>query len=355
MLQRTKYHKSDDYIKYNPNPTNSFQSSKYHHKKKSGATKKASNPWKKKNSSKNWNKENDQNYLNYDYYYIPKEKKEKNNYYNSARYNKYYQKNEKCENFEKNKNDKKMSFDNDATTQSNSSSHEHEHEEVYEDKNIINNNINKGIMNKSQEIANYKTNNQFQIIDINIGNNDSNIINNNNIIEKNSNNFNNIIFNGFKNLNLNSNQNIINNNINNINSNNKKKPKNQKKKKSISSELKKSFSDNISEPYNKFNSINSELISQSINPLVENTEILKIKVKIEKDKYLLFKLRRFDDLFLTVKLFCEINNINEKLMKPIITMVLCGLNSIYQIYNTQLEMDNIKILRMVRSYNDIDI
>ena len=355
MLQRTKYHKSDDYIKNNPNPTNSFQSSKYHHKKKSGATKKASNPWKKKNSSKNWNKENDQNYLNYDYYYIPKEKKEKNNYYNSARYNKYYQKNEKCENFEKNKNDKKMSFDNDATTQSNSSSHEHEHEEVYEDKNIINNNINKGIMNKSQEIANYKTNNQFQIIDINIGKNDSNIINNNNIIEKNSNNFNNIIFNGFKNLNLNSNQNIINNNINNINSNNKKKPKNQKKKKSISSELKKSFSDNISEPYNKFNSINSELISQSINPLVENTEILKIKVKIEKDKYLLFKLRRFDDLFLTVKLFCEINNINEKLMKPIITMVLCGLNSIYQIYNTQLEMDNIKILRMVRSYNDIDI
>ena len=33
MLQRTKYHKSDDYIKYNPNLTTSFQSSKYHHKK----------------------------------------------------------------------------------------------------------------------------------------------------------------------------------------------------------------------------------------------------------------------------------------------------------------------------------
>ena len=352
MLQRTKYHKSDDYIKYNPNLTTSFQSSKYHHKKKSGATKKASNPWKKKNSSKNWNKENDQNYLNYDYYYIPKEKKEKNNYYNSSRYNKYYQKNEKCENFEKNKNDKKMSFDNDATTQSNSSSHEHEHEEVYDDKNIISNNMDKRLINKSQEIINYKANNEFQILDINISNKDTNIIkNNNNIIENNNNINNNIIFNGFKNLNLNSNQNTINNNINN----NKKKPKNQKKKKSISSELKKSFSDNINEPYNKFNSINNELISQSINPLVENTEILKIKVKIEKDKYLLFKLRRFDDLFLTVKLFCEINNIEEKLIKPIITMVLCGLNSIYQIYNTQLEMDNIKILRLVRSYNDIDL
>ena len=157
--------------------------------------------------------------------------------------------------------------------------------------------------------------------------------------------------NNSENLNLNSNQNTINNNINNS----KKKPKKQKKKKSISSELKKSFSDNINEPYNKYNSINNELISQTINPLVENTEILKIKVKIEKDKYLLFKLRRFDDLFLTVKLFCEINNIEEKLIKPIITMVLCGLNSIYQIYNTQMEMDNIKILRLVRSYSDIDL
>ena len=58
-----------------------------------------------------------------------------------------------------------MSFDNDATTQSNSSSHEHEHEEVYNDKNIINNNMDKRIMTKSQEITNYKTNNDFQIID----------------------------------------------------------------------------------------------------------------------------------------------------------------------------------------------
>ena len=88
---------------------------------------------------------------------------------------------------------------------------------------------------------------------------------------------------------------------------------------------------------------------------MENTEILNIKVKIEKEKYLLFKLRRFDDLFLTVKLFCEINNIEEKLMKPIITMILCGLNSIYQIYNSTLEMDNIKILQLVKSYNNIDI
>ena len=229
----------------------------------------------------------------------------------------------------------------------------HEHEETNYDKNITNNKDKENI-NTIHDITNNNSNKEeYHVIDININNKDIEIKkkNNNNIIlNTNIDNINNIILNSFNNLNLNSNQNPINNN--NIN---KKKQKYPKKKKSISSELRKSSSDSINEPYNKFNSINSELVTQSINPLIENTEILNIKVKIEKEKYLLFKLRRFDDLFLTVKLFCEINNIEEKLMKPIITMILCGLNSIYQIYNSTLEMDNIKILQLVKSYNNIDI
>ena len=107
---------------------------------------------------------------------------------------------------------------------------------------------------------------------------------------------------------------------------------------------------NLNEPYNKFNSINNDLITQNINPLLENTEILNIKVKIEKEKYLLFKLRRFDDLFLTVKLFCEINSIDEKFMKPIIIKTLCTLNNIYQVFNTQIDENNIKRIRMINTF-----
>ena len=142
-----------------------------------------------------------------------------------------------------------------------------------------------------------------------------------------------------------------------------KKNKKQKKikKNSASSKelnLKKSNFSNIesefqlNEPYNKFNSVNNELITHVINPIVENTEILEVNVKIAKDKSVVFKLRRFDDLFLTVKLFCEINSISEKLMKPIITKALCTLNSIYQIYNTQLDSKNIKILKILKAINN---
>lgn len=141
-----------------------------------------------------------------------------------------------------------------------------------------------------------------------------------------------------------------------------KKNKKQKKYKknntfSKESDINKSSSGNfeneiqLNEPYNKFNSVNSELNEPIIVPMVENTEILKVNVKISKDKYVVFKLRRFDDLFLTVKLFCEINSIEEKLIRPIITKALCTLNSIYQIYNTQLDSRNIKILQMLKTIN----
>ena len=151
---------------------------------------------------------------------------------------------------------------------------------------------------------------------------------------------------------------------------NKKSKKNKKNKKfSFSSkdlDIKKSLSSNAidnnnnnndfqsnNEPYNKFNSVNNELVTPIINPIVENTEILQVNVKIAKDKNVVFKLRRFDDLFLTVKLFCEINSIEERFMKPIITKALCTLNSIYQVYNTHLDSKNIKVLQMIKTINNV--
>jgi hypothetical protein len=111
------------------------------------------------------------------------------------------------------------------------------------------------------------------------------------------------------------------------------------------------FPENISsEPFNKYNSINQELNQLWINPIAENTEILNVNVKISKNKSAIFKLRRFDDLFLTVKLFCEIHLIDEKFMKPIIIKSLCALNNIYQVLNSPIDTNNIKRLKMMNSF-----
>lgn len=103
--------------------------------------------------------------------------------------------------------------------------------------------------------------------------------------------------------------------------------------------------------YNKYNNVNQDDINKSlIHPMAENTEILNVYVKISKNKKALFKLRRFDDLFLTVKLFCEINQIEEKFIKPIIIKTLCSLNSLYQIYNAQMDAENIQRLKRINTY-----
>ena len=107
---------------------------------------------------------------------------------------------------------------------------------------------------------------------------------------------------------------------------------------------------NAPEPYNKYNLINQDLEQYWINPIVENTEILNVKVKISEDKIAVFKLRRFDDLFLTVKLFCEINSIDEKFMKPIIIKALCALNNIYQVINSQIDMQCLHKLQMLNKF-----
>ena len=84
------------------------------------------------------------------------------------------------------------------------------------------------------------------------------------------------------------------------------------------------------------------------NPAFENTEILNVQVKIAKDRTAVFKLKRYDDLFLTIKLFCEINSVDEKLIKPLIIKSLSALNTIYQVMNSQLDSQQINVLKEIK-------
>ena len=86
----------------------------------------------------------------------------------------------------------------------------------------------------------------------------------------------------------------------------------------------------------------------------ENTDILDIKVKVAPNKTLNFKIRRYDDMFKTVKIFCEINKLDIKLIRPLIIYIIKALNSIYGIYNLRLRRDEIEFLKELkeRYYKD---
>ena len=106
---------------------------------------------------------------------------------------------------------------------------------------------------------------------------------------------------------------------------------------------------------NKFdedkNNIELKQKIQQSNKYLENTEVLHLKVKISENEIVTIKIKRYDDLFLTINFFCEIYSIDEQLMKPIILKTLSALNTIYQIYNCNISDENINILKMVKNRN----
>ena len=81
----------------------------------------------------------------------------------------------------------------------------------------------------------------------------------------------------------------------------------------------------------------------------ENTDILEINVKVSEGHTLTFKIRRFDDMFKTVKIFCEINKLDIKLIRPFIIYIIKALNSIYGIYNLPLKNDEILFLKDIKN------
>ena len=109
------------------------------------------------------------------------------------------------------------------------------------------------------------------------------------------------------------------------------------------------------EPFNKYSSVKQNMnlykifVKSQTNLSNENTEILAINLKGKNNKNCVFKLRRFDDLFQTVKLFCEINGIEEVFIKPIILKVLETLNQIYFFMNSDVDQSQKSIFSAIRS------
>ena len=121
------------------------------------------------------------------------------------------------------------------------------------------------------------------------------------------------------------------------------------------------FNNNVVNPYISKNYFNNLLFSKNeeesnsdkngiIDPKKENTCILEINIKFGENKNYNFKLNRFDDLFETVHIFCQINSLNSNLYIPIIINIMKALNSIYGIYNMKLKEKEINELHFLKYF-----
>ena len=79
----------------------------------------------------------------------------------------------------------------------------------------------------------------------------------------------------------------------------------------------------------------------------ENITILEIIVNINGKK-ILFKLRKFDDMFEVSKKACKDNKISEDYVNFFVYYIIKALNSIYGIYNLCLKNEEIKFLQNLK-------
>ena len=82
--------------------------------------------------------------------------------------------------------------------------------------------------------------------------------------------------------------------------------------------------------YNKFNSPKENNIAN------ENTVILTIKIKVGPNDFRTFNLKKYDDLFISLEKFFDLNKIKQDLVKPIVTKIFAALNKIFWLLNNKI-------------------
>ena len=81
--------------------------------------------------------------------------------------------------------------------------------------------------------------------------------------------------------------------------------------------------------FNKFN-------TSKENSTNENTVILTLKIKVAKNDYRTFNLKKYDDLFISLEKFFDLNKIEQSLVKPIVTKIFAALNKIFWLLNNKI-------------------
>ena len=81
--------------------------------------------------------------------------------------------------------------------------------------------------------------------------------------------------------------------------------------------------------FNKFN-------NPKENCTNENTVILTLKIKVAPNDFRTFNLKKYDDLFISLEKFFDLNKINQELVKPIVTKIFAALNKIFWLLNNKI-------------------
>ena len=81
----------------------------------------------------------------------------------------------------------------------------------------------------------------------------------------------------------------------------------------------------------------------------ENTEVLRVKIKVRKNEYKIFSVRKYDNIFITLETFFKINHISIFLLRPIAISIFNAMSRISAIFNYTLSQKDITYINQLNN------
>ena len=69
---------------------------------------------------------------------------------------------------------------------------------------------------------------------------------------------------------------------------------------------------------------------------ISNGTILTIRIKVSKNDYRIFNLKKYDDLFISIQKFFDLNQIKSELIRPTVIKIFSTLNKIFSLCNSKI-------------------
>ena len=83
----------------------------------------------------------------------------------------------------------------------------------------------------------------------------------------------------------------------------------------------------------------------------ENTEVLRLKIKVRKNEYKRFSVRKYDNIFITLENFLKINHISIFLLRPIAISIFKAMSRISLVFNCTLSQKDITYINQLNNNN----
>ncbi|MCQ2818663.1 MAG: hypothetical protein MJ252_15460 [archaeon] len=119
--------------------------------------------------------------------------------------------------------------------------------------------------------------------------------------------------------------------------------------KSLSTKSSSVYNEMSQKAQNDYYTLRNEMKEYKKETVPDNTEIFRIKLKLNPYEYLTFSVGRFDNIYISFRDFCILHKIPLYLYKPLLRHIIIAMNKVFTVFNRELSQKDKITMDRIRS------